>query len=159
MRPASPQYGFTLLEFVTVIVVIGLLSVVVAMNTDILGASARPQAEALRAHLRYTQSRALKSGQPWGLSCQGDQCWLFSGNNPGSTADRRPLPGEDGLLVNLVDKGVTITAFNLIFDAYGVPHSSSATPLATALAVTVQSRNDAADSASLTVIPQTGYVQ
>jgi hypothetical protein len=84
---------------------------------------------------------------------------MFEGANPAALSAVRPLPGEEALRVDLTEKGVNISGFTVIFDQYGIPHSSSGVLLSTNLGITVQSPGDASNSAVLTIIPETGYVQ
>lgn len=151
--------GFTMIELVIVIVILGVVALVATSHVGSLDMRAKSQASVLRSHLLHVQSRALKSGSEWGLRCDGTIYWMFEGADPNDTSEEHPLPGEDDMHVALADKGVTVTAFTVIYDGYGIPYASSGVRLSANLAITVQSRNDASSTAGLTVISETGYVQ
>jgi MSHA pilin protein MshC len=159
MPAPSRPCGFTLIELVVVVIVLGIVTAVVAVRAGSLETRPMAQAAALRAHLRQTQSRAIKSGSEWGMRSAGSEYWMFEGANPAALSAVRPLPGEEALRMDLTEKGVNISGFTVIFDQYGIPHSSSGVLLSTNLGITVQSPGDASNSAVLTIIPETGYVQ
>jgi prepilin-type N-terminal cleavage/methylation domain-containing protein len=159
MRAALRPSGFTIIELVVVLIVLAIVSVVIVSRVGTLDIRASGQAAALRSHLLHVQSRALKSGNSWGLSCSGTEYWMFTGTNPNDTTKERPLPGEEAMHVALADKGVGITAFTVIYDAYGRPETAGGVPLNANLSITVQSTSNTASTASLSVIPETGYVQ
>lgn len=159
MRAALRPSGFTLIELVVVLIVLAIVSVVIVSRVGSLDTRAAGQAAALRSHLLHVQSRALKSGNPWGLSCSGTEYWMFTGTNPNDAAEERPLPGEEAMHVVLADKGVGVSAFTVIYDGYGRPNSSAGVAQTANLSISIQSAGNAASTASLTVIPETGYVQ
>lgn len=159
MRLRFRLRGFTMIELVVVLIVLAIVSTVIVSRVGSFDTRATTQASALRAHLRHVQSRALKSGNSWGMRCAGTEYWMFQGTNPVDAAAERPLPGEDAMHVDLTDKGVTISAFTVIFDGYGIPYSSAGVAQATNLIITLQAQGNAASTDSLTVIPETGYVQ
>ncbi|MGE4291138.1 MAG: prepilin-type N-terminal cleavage/methylation domain-containing protein [Desulfovibrio sp.] len=159
MRAALRPSGFTMIELVVVIVVLAIVSAVIASRVGTLDAPAPGQAAVLRSHLFHVQSRALKSGNPWGLSCSGTEYWIFTGTNPNDASKEAPLPGEDAKHVDLSDKGVGITAFTVVYDAYGRPETTGGVLLNTNLNITVQSTGNPASTASLSIIAETGYVQ
>ncbi|WP_022661389.1 GspH/FimT family pseudopilin [Paucidesulfovibrio longus] len=159
MRAALRPSGFTIIELVVVLIVLAIVSAVIVSRVSSLDIRAAGQADALRSHLLHAQSRALKSGSPWGLSCSGTEYWMFTGTNPNDATKERPLPGEEAMHVVLANKGVGITAFTVIYDAYGRPETAGGVLLNANLDITVQSAGNAGSTASLSVIPETGYVQ
>lgn len=126
VRRFKSKSGFTLIEVIAVLVIMGIIAIVavVRMNStaEIDMAS---QVEVVKAHLRQAQTRAMSSGNSWGIFFHNNKkrYYLFSG-----AANTTPvhLLGENELIVDLQDKkselridapvGNTVT-----FNAYGSP--------------------------------------
>ncbi len=156
-RQIRAQMGFTLIELITVIIVIGILVAVVVSGSSPLGASRTVHANSLRSHIRYAQSRAMKSGQVWGISCDGAAYWLFNGAD--STASTT-LPGETTPTVVLNTLRVSLTAFTVAFDIAGRPYSDAAlTTILPNTALTLASSDDATAITTITIIRETGYIR
>lgn len=153
------RHGFTMLELVVVIIILGIVSAIVATQVGGLDTSAQTQAAVLRSHLQYAQARALGSGQSWGIKCQGGDCWLFEGTSPDDASSERPLPGEEGSRLDMTARGVNVTAFTAIFNQFGMPYTSAALPYFSNQPIVVQSRADLASTVTLTLHQETGYVQ
>ncbi|MGE4554152.1 MAG: Tfp pilus assembly protein FimT/FimU [Desulfovibrionaceae bacterium] len=147
--------GFTLIELITIIVILGILSVVIISAIDLTGPSALSETEALAAHLRYAQSRAMKSGDDWGIRCQGGAYWLFKGDDP--TANITPLPGETGSTVTLSEKKVTVSTFTVVFDRFGVPRDTAGDRLDTDTTITVTATSGGT-TRTIVITQETGYV-
>ncbi|MBU1612357.1 MAG: prepilin-type N-terminal cleavage/methylation domain-containing protein [Proteobacteria bacterium] len=155
------EVGFTLMELVVVIIVIGILAAVVMSGSTPISSSRLAHADALKSHIRYAQSRAMKTGQTWGINCDGTSYWLFNGADS-SVANAVALPGETALSINLASRNISLTTFNtLAFDISGRPYSTAdlSTALAADLLITLTATDDATVSTTLTIIEETGYVQ
>ncbi len=94
------QGGFSLVEIVAVLVVLGVLSAVILsryMTTS--EADTVAQSSVVKNSIRFAQSRAMKMGSPedpqtvWGIKSQGNRYWLFRGTAPDDNASWVPLPG------------------------------------------------------------------
>lgn len=151
--PRSHSAGFTLIEVIATLLILGILAGLAAMATD-TGEDEREavtQIDLLRNHLRYAQSMAMKERAMWGLGYDGSSFWVFDGNG------QRTLPGGDGPILSTItaspDPGGAV-----YFDFYGIPCSDNATssPLTSAATFTV---TVGSVSESTTLIPDTGYVQ
>ncbi|GAB7024529.1 prepilin-type N-terminal cleavage/methylation domain-containing protein [Salidesulfovibrio brasiliensis] len=117
--------GFTIVEVVAVLVVIAILALVVGSRvggTDTARLSSRTGD--IVSKLRYAHLRAIKSGTPWGVSCDATDLWLFHGTDPTDVTLRERFPGENDKAVNLAAKEMTLTSFTVIFDGYGIPYVS-----------------------------------
>ncbi|WP_461208249.1 pilus assembly FimT family protein [Desulfocurvus sp. DL9XJH121] len=148
--PHTP--GFTILELITVIVLMGILSAALAIsaNTDTdLG----EQTDLLKSRIRYAQARAMGGNTAFGVSCNGNSYFLFAGI---STSNQKIFPAEDDEVVSL-PSGVTVSSFVVSFDEWGVPYSDAgqSTGLANTLSITL-STDEA--SATVAVTPITGFV-
>jgi len=110
--------GFSLIEIVAVLVLIGIVAVVALNKSDNSGIQAFAEADALRAALRYAQARAMADVYTWGISLSGSSYQLVEDNPsvanvvlPGQTSATRTLPA-----------GVSLSGDTLIlFDWRGRP--------------------------------------
>ncbi|MGE4504418.1 MAG: GspH/FimT family pseudopilin [Desulfovibrionaceae bacterium] len=157
--PRNASRGFTMIEAVVVIIVLGVLAAMVySPGSSPLGASRKANADALRSHIRYAQSRAMKSGSTFGINCDGNAYWLFTGNDASVPS---ALPGETAASVNLAARNVSLTAFTVAFDTAGRPYSDAnlATPLSANLSLNLSATDVSGVSVALTLTMETGYVR
>lgn len=124
-RTAFGQGGFTLIEVVAILVVLGILAAVVAVRVSDTGQSDLiSQVDVIKNHLRYAQNRAMNTGSPWGVtfSAGGKTYFLFDGAAPSMPV---LFLGEENATVSLTNKksSLTITSApqTITFDAYGSP--------------------------------------
>ncbi len=158
------QGGFTLIEVIAVLIILGILSVVALSRSTDMEASLYSETEVIKTHLRYAQTQAMnRTTLSWGIKCDGTSYWLFEGTNPDSQI--RVLPdnaaGNDNKL-SLATKKVGLSSFTVFFDGRGIPYSAytsetSNTPLAAALVLTVTSQGSSA-TRTITITPFTGYI-
>lgn len=150
----TPGAGFTLIEVVVVILIIGLLSAVMVSRGGLMGADLPARLGEVRAQLRYLQLTAMKNGTSnLALKCDGSDYWAFNTASPG---DRLLLPGETARTVSLADKKMTMSAFTISFDAFGIPYGGDVpAKLSSAAAITIGAGGQ---SGQLTVTPETGFV-
>ena len=155
--------GFTILEIVTVLIVIGIISAFAIGRGMTTNADLKVQLEVLKTQLRHAQARAMNSDIHWGIQTDatGDSYWLFSWN--GSSLTKYKLPGEKSDTVNLSASGMSMTAGTYTYDSRGIPYVTGAagTPPGTNL-ISAGSQtivlSKGADSYSLTVTRNTGFV-
>lgn len=151
--------GFTLIELVTVIVILGIISVFIATRGPSLNSDLAARQSELRAQLRYLQLTAMKNGVATylGLKCDGTNYWAFSGTTPAAVATYLSLPGETAKTISLSGKGMTgVTAFTISFDKYGIPYTGD-TQIKLAASTNI-SITAGGGTGSLTVTPETGFV-
>lgn len=148
--------GFTLVEVITVLIILGILAVVIAPKA-LRPSLAGPRASEIASQLRSLQLRAMKEKVTfWGMKCAGTDYWAFNGTDADAGSARVVLPGETSDTVSLTAKGMGMGGFTVFFDQYGIPYSpDSATKLASALVITV---TEGGGSASVTITPETGFV-
>lgn len=156
--------GFTLIELITVIVILGILAVVLTTGTGALGGRELARAAEVRAQLRFVQLKAMKTGGVYGMSFDGTNYWGFNGTDPAAAAMRLTLPGETAALISLAGKNMALalpaTPYTIFFDGFGIPYTSYAsasvnTRLANPANITITAGGA---SAVLTLTPETGYV-
>lgn len=168
----SAHRGFSMVEVIAVLVVLGVLSAVILsryMSTS--EADAGAQASVVKNSIRYAQSRAMKMGNPedpqtvWGIRSQGNQYWLFRGTAPDDNATWVPLPAEGADIINLANYRVTMTAFTVVFDSNGRPYTSYTTAASNIpvsadnqVIATVAAAGGGA-STTFNVTPETGFIR
>jgi len=168
--------GFTLLEVLAVLVILGILSAIAVSRSVNYNTEVYTGADALKAHLRYAQTMAMNSspttaGAPvvWGMSGTANSYWLFEGNDPSNAVTYIRLPEEEDFIhpdrtIDLTRKKIKLASgFTIFFDQRGIPYSAytsatANTPLAAVLTINVQPLNAAAPSVAITLTPLTGYV-
>ncbi len=132
IRKFSGQGGFTMLEMIAVLVVIGIITVVavVKMNKAPQTYDLASEVEVIKSHLRLAQARAMGSSSPCGINfASATTYYLFQGT--GSTTPVL-MAGEDNATINLVTKKSTLTITSatpqrITFDAYGSPGTANVT--------------------------------
>ena len=153
VRTAFGKGGFTMIETIAVLVILGIVSAVVAVRMFDTGAyDLASQVEAVKGHLRYAQTRAMNSNLVvWGINFDSTTTYyLFQG--AGSTTPVL-LPGEDSATIDLAAKksGLTITPVRITFNEFGSPCNASGTPLAADATVTT-------NGGTITVTQNTGFI-
>lgn len=155
--------GFTLVEIIAVLIIIGIVAAVAISKTMSTAATSRiSQESVIKNHIRFAQSNAMKRGEIWGVKCSGAAYWLFRTNAPDTPANQVVLPNEDTAQVSLAGKSVTMTAFTVFFDGFGKPYTAytdatTNTPLAAPLAITVGSL-PAGSSGTFSIAQETGFI-
>ena len=123
VRNGSHPGGFTLVELVMILLVMGVVTAVAAGQVttddyDLIG-----RTEVLKAHLRHAQARAMNTDVVWGVEFDSDNhYWLFKNGDP---EDKAMLPGENSLTVDLAAFDLSVaeagTGMVLSFDGWGRP--------------------------------------
>jgi MSHA pilin protein MshC len=146
--------GFTIIELLVVVVLLSILAVIaIASMGNPRGAQAIAEAEALKANLRFTQSKAMSDlpGNIWGLNITTSNYTIqWNEGVPNPTVN---LPGSNSGTYTLPN-GLTITSGTGVirFNFRGQPVDASGTPLAANYTITVNS------APPVTVTRETGFV-
>jgi len=156
MRPPFKHLahpGFTFVELIASLVVMGILAVSVTLTNMDGQADVDGQAETLKARIRYAQAKAMGRNIPYGVVVVAGGYHLFAGS---SVANKERFPGEENLDVPL-PSGITTTPGTISFDDRGRPFSNAAqtAALAANLVITL---TDSSATRTITVTPGTGYV-
>ncbi|MCX5808077.1 MAG: GspH/FimT family pseudopilin [Proteobacteria bacterium] len=153
LRSPLNHKGFTLIELITILVILGITAAVAVVRMSGTGAyDLASQVEVVKGHLRYAQTRAMNSNQVWGINFDSTTTYyLFQG--AGSTTAVQ-LPGEDSTTISLTAKksGLTITsaAQRITFNEFGSPFLDAATASSTITITT--------NGATITVTQNTGFI-
>ncbi len=118
--------GFTLLEVIAVLAVLGVLAAVVLTRFGTGNVSAVTEAEIFKACLRYAQTRAMGDISTWGVSIAADgRSYTLFTNNP--SVGTPVLPGV-GSATRTLPAGVSVSvsgavgaANSIVFDFRGRP--------------------------------------
>ncbi len=151
--------GFTLIEVIMVIVILGILAVMPLINMPSGSLTADGQAQQLASDLRYTQSLAMTKAQRYRLVItSGTRSYQIL--NTAGTAVRFASGNTTVTLSSGISFGtLTNLPNNLIaFDGEGVPYSttgSPGTPLSANAAIPLQSSGS---TKTVIVVPLTGQV-
>lgn len=159
--------GFTLIELVVVLAIMGVLAFVVGSKLSGSSSYAITSAEGrIMTQYRYVQLRAMKSGSVWGIQSDGTNYWAFRGTNPNTPTMWQAFPGEDSVKVSLSELGLTMTVFTLYFDKFGIPYTSYTSPSVNTkvsdtniLNISVILSGDPATRVILRVTPETGALR
>lgn len=159
--------GWTLLEIVAVIMLIGIVGAVVWGGYRNIDADLTGQCEALKMHLRFAQSRAMNSSMGWGIGFNNGAYRLF---NTEDTAQPVLLPGADSATVDLTAQhgisiqliqGASTESFLVAFDSLGRPgvRIDDKKVAASAEDLKIELSGRSGDhSQSLVITAQTGFI-
>jgi MSHA pilin protein MshC len=148
--------GFTFLEVIIVLALIGLLAAVVVARRHASNTSLPARSQILKAHLRYAQSRAMNNDTSWGIRFSGDGYHLFNSDDPGTDL---PLPGEDGGSVNLADYNLSVGGTEIVsFDTWGRPCMDTGATNLNPSDRTLTLADADGNTRSITIVKNTGYI-
>jgi len=154
----GPRSGFSLLELVAVLAIVGLLAVFVAPRiTASQGIALSVVAAQLAANVRHAQTLAMSRGQRYRINLTPNSYQI---TDMGGAPIVQPLSsGTAPIVVSpavLSGYNPPMTSGYLAFDGRGVPYIDPATPLAGTATITITS---GADVATVVVAPETGHVR
>ena len=153
---AGKNHGFSMIELIAVLVIISIASAVVVprLVSNITKTGVVSQTAIIKSQLTYAQSLSMNSDSVWGVHCDGTYYWLFKN---GSTSNKVILPGEDLDTVHLADKDISMTAFTVSFDIWGIPYTdaSASTVQVGDEDITISSGSE---SKTITITQNTGLI-
>lgn len=148
--------GFTLIEAIAVLIILGILGVVIASRVSSTSTySVKSQAEALKSHIRYAQAMAMGTGSVWGINLSSKQYSLFRDNVTTSTVI---LPGAESNPVVLEENGPSLSTGTIRFNGYGAPVDESGASITTIPAATVTVSMTGEPDEIITITRNTGFI-
>ena len=112
-------HGFTLIEIIAVLVIIGIMSAVaITIFSSLDKYKLTSEVEILKTHLRYAQSRAMSDTVSWGIYFSGGPHYTLQRN--GDPISYPSLPNENSNTHNL-QGGFSVSGLPVIFDNFGSP--------------------------------------
>lgn len=122
-RSASRPFGFTMIEVIAVLLVIGIIGAVVATRAFISQQTVDniTKVDRLKGQLRFAQSRSMNTDSIWGIQFSGGTYKAFK---DGATANGVFLPGENDMDLSL-PSGTSVTQI-VSFDGRGRPCTDAA---------------------------------
>ncbi len=141
----SNTQGFTLIEIISVLAMIGILSaIVLSFNVTTDSAELSKEADIVRTHLSYARYMALSNDvYSWGIQFSGTSYSLFK--QPGTKVI---LPGENSDIRHL-PPGITITSVTITFNEKGSAAASDQ----------IIQLSDVSRSVDITITQNTGFIK
>lgn len=144
-RPTTHNAGFTLVEIIAVMVIIGIVGAMVVSRTGSDDSGTVSTKDRIKAHIRYAQILALKSNTVSGIDFNGSNYSIFTNGNTANAVD--------------LGNGTTFTlpasyTQTLYFDLWGIPYTAYVSPGSNTPWTT-----GALGTLGLTLTADTGFVQ
>jgi len=152
------QRGFTLIELVMIIVILGILSAVIYERWP-TGMEEAAAAKEFKRAVRYAQHKAMtrqftSNTVAWGLTANANSSYTLQRRGGSEQAEpeyvNRCLNSE-----NPPPCGISLAGGSVYFNGLGEPLDAAGNPLAVALIFTIGA---APNTQTVTVSPATGYV-
>jgi len=146
--------GFSLIEVVTVLLLLSIVSVIVVPRMLDSGADDAVSVDKIKTHLRYAQLRSMNTQVNWGIKFDNatHAYWLFNTISPNDEDDALNLPGEQSGQV-FFDSSMTVSPAIIAFDVLGRPFTDAAVQTA----FTAQTL-DLGNGKTITITKNTGYL-
>ncbi|WP_045216573.1 type II secretion system protein [Desulfonatronovibrio magnus] len=142
--------GFTLLEVVAVLIILGIIAAVAVSRYQDTGADDLAAANTLKAHLRYAQLRAMGDIVAWGIEIEANKYTLVRDN--GSVPN---LPGENSAENNDLDATLSPQDTIMFSAARGRPYLEGSDPENFSNPYDISVGN----TQTITITPETGFIQ
>ena len=174
MKISRNMNGFTLLEVVAVLVILGIITAVAVSRISSNQNNLIVATDTLTSQLRLAQARAMSTSQDtvsgvqsvWGVRfVSATQYHLFycadaGACNPAAAANQMIFFGADNIIIDLAPKGVQVTngAGILAFNRFGTPYTDAALTVLLANQLTLTLRDNNGITKTINLTPQTGMI-
>ena len=149
--------GFTLIETIASLVLIGILVAVIFSQKNRIDAEFTREIDNLKSHLRYAQLRAQNDVYPWRLVFSGNSSYqLGPVISPGDGFTPSLIPGTQENQRNLGEEITTTSGTVIHFDPWGRPISETGAFLSSNQEI-ILSKNGV--SKTITIVANTGLIQ
>ena len=150
--------GFSLIELVTVLVIVGILAVFAAPRLFTVQSITLPAVAAqLLANIRYTQSLAMSQGQRYRINFTAT---TYQITDMSGAPIVQPVTASTAAIsvspATLSGYNPPLTNNYVAFDTKGVPYTSATAALAATATISLTSGSD---TSNITVVPETGRVK
>jgi MSHA pilin protein MshC len=146
--------GFTLIEVVATLIIIGIISAVVISRGNIMDVDKIGDLSMVKSHLRYAQNRAMADrNRRWGVIFTGSNYALYrdgDGNGAFEASEKKSFPGADSDVITL-ESSLSCNA-TIAFDWWGAPYNDAA------CSNSMVSGTLSFGSGFITITPVTGFV-
>lgn len=139
--------GFTLIEIILVLVLIGIIGAVAANRMTNTGVESAGSRAVIKNHVRYAQILAMQSNRVCGVHFKGAVYSIFRN---GSTSDTIVLPSHSSTDFPIATVLGTVTEI-IYFDTWGRPFTN--------LGLTTPRTTGGIGSTGITLVTDTGYAQ
>ena len=157
MKHLPSNRGFTLIQLVIVLVVLGIIAAIVSANWPGTSPTVSSEADRIASDLRYLQNLATTQHTIYRMNFSSSQ-YTFT-QLDGTTAVNHPATGSNTIAL---PSTMTLTTTNLpnnyvVFNSKGTPETdTSGTALATNATVAV---TNGSVTSTITITPDTGTIQ
>lgn len=151
--------GFTLIEIITIFVIISIIAVIITLEDPEVDISLRGEAEKIVSAIRYTQMLSMTRGARYRINFFStsytitDLAGTTTINHPATNQASTTLPTHITLSVN-----AAITSSFLAFDGQGIPYVTSSTPGTTLAATGTITLTSDTETQIININHQTGRV-
>ena len=149
--------GFTLVELLAVIVVLSTISAVAVSHFYFSDSNLEAQTEAIKVYLRYAQVRSMNTESVWGINCAENVLYLYRYDPDTESEIKVLLPGEDGVDVDLAERGLSMDPFTVSFNSWGKPCTDEAGQAQQTENIDLTVSSDS-ESRNITITKNTGFI-
>jgi len=163
--PIHQHAGFTFLEVLAVLLIIGFFALIAINRLQENRAHLVTRKDVIKTQLRYAQRRAMNSSLIWGIHHTGNAYNLFQYDRGAGTTTPVLFPGEDAVNINLADESIALTVTHastditdISFDEWGRPYidGTASTLATTPIVISLTSGSLAPEKSTIT--HATGFI-
>ena len=133
------NYGFTLVELIIVIVLIGIVAIYVAPKISISSFKEDSDIMQFLSNVRYAQHESMVTGSNWRIKIDSSNSEYLLDNDSDDSNNLPEIPSQDNP-VN-VESNIAATLNEFYFDYFGRPVNSSNNFITSQIIVTIGSKN------------------